>query len=1047
MADFRRWILALAVVALLAGLSVPAGAQPLNCQSSVTTTPIVRAEGLAELVGDLLVTCTGGTPTAAGLPVPQYTITVFLNTNITSKVLGTQLASFGNGQTSALDEALLLIDEPNSTSSPGVVCATGGSSAGKCTGGLIATALAYPILNCGAVVNGAPAAPDGSSSGPGVCEIIATPFPEHTYDGTVAGSTNIMGPVAVPDACLVGSTVITQGTSTVTATTTTGSPTITLSSIGSTLWAGSTIKGTGIPAATTVLSVTNGGTTLVMSANATASNTTSVTITGNLQGATATGSNSLGLDFASGFSSTPAPAGTTYSLTSLVGGTITDGGAALPPNTVILAVSGQQLTLSNAETATVAGDTFSISFVATTGTIGTLGSTGAPGYSCGRPNVFQGRIGALQNPNQYNAVTFVGVPLDPPGTAFTRTLRITNIRANAAQLGISSTFTTSQILMNVAINNGPVAGWNIGNPQQIVAYVNKGLNPVPAFAPASNQYYTNISSGQGTNTSLPGGSTLSGLAGSVPVIGEFVQCISQNPDLFSATPAPTFQVPGYMGNSPINDTVSKFIGGFDCNGPGGDCQVGGVGVTANVTPTIRFYEVFASSWKYKNISFAIGDGAATPTTGNATFGTGGTVNGFTCLNGDYCYNGKRNHPLDVPQNVPGSSYNTETGFSYPAQGVTLTSAGPPPSPLNPPKGFGTAAPGSSTNGNPFTDDWLGTANATGIGTAGQASQGTRLYLSFASIPSGSSLYVPPVIYLFRQGVQHNGDPATLGPNPMTGQAQSQTTGVMVLVTTDANGNNVGPYLAAGSPLSPFGLQKIGATGLAVYEILYTDPYSTEYADVPVVVAYASNPAQNLPDPTATTQVTGGFAPFYTNAASTQPSPNASYQSPTLPVPRFIPGTAFNFLNIQKCACDILFPFVANVGGYDTGIVVSNTSLDPGATFGFKGVAQPGTVQFWYYGTMSSGAAVPGPQTSTVIQPGNILTYVLSTGGTGLDGRAAGFEGYLIAQAQFQYCHGFAYVSAQGAGPTSPGISEGYLGIILDSPGLQRTSSIGENDAH
>ena len=116
----------------------------------------------------------------------------------------------------------------------------------------------------------------------------------------------------------------------------------------------------------------------------------------------------------------------------------------MPANTVILAVNGQQLTLSNAEIATNAADTFTVSFVANTGTIGTLGSTGSPGYSCGRPNVFQGRIGALQNPNQYNAVTFVGVPLDPPGTAFIRTLRITNIRANAAQLGISSTFTTSR---------------------------------------------------------------------------------------------------------------------------------------------------------------------------------------------------------------------------------------------------------------------------------------------------------------------------------------------------------------------------------------------------------------------------------------------------------------------------------------------------------------------------------------------------------------------------------------------------------------------------
>jgi hypothetical protein len=273
---------------------------------------------------------------------------------------------------------------------------------------------------------------------------------------------------------------------------------------------------------------------------------------------------------------------------------------------------------------------------------------------------------------------------------------------------------------------------------------------------------------------------------------------------------------------------------------------------------------------------------------------------------------------------------------------------------------------------------------------------------------------------------------------------------MVMTTTDGSGS--GGFLATASSTAPFQLQKVGATGLVVYEILYTDPFSTEYVDVPVVLAYASNPGQNLPapaPPNPNTQVTGGFAPFYTSAASTQPSPNSTFQAPTLPVPRFVPGTAFDFINIQKCSCNILFPFVANQLGYDTGIAFANTSLDPGATYGFLGVPQPGVVQFWYYGDMANGAAVPGPQTSSVVQPGHVLTYVLSTGSTqyGLDGRGAGLIGYIIAQSQFQYCHAYAFLSAQGAGPTSPGTSEGYLGIILDQDGLKRTFSVGENKAH
>jgi hypothetical protein len=50
-------------------------------------------------------------------------------------------------------------------------------------------------------------------------------------------------------------------------------------------------------------------------------------------------------------------------------------------------------------------------------------------FGCGRPNVFQGRIGTSFNPGQFNAVTFNGVPIDPPGTGTSGSLRFTNVRA------------------------------------------------------------------------------------------------------------------------------------------------------------------------------------------------------------------------------------------------------------------------------------------------------------------------------------------------------------------------------------------------------------------------------------------------------------------------------------------------------------------------------------------------------------------------------------------------------------------------------------------
>jgi len=1066
MADFRRWILALAVVALLAGFTVPAGAQPVVCNTSVSVTPIVRAEGLSELVGDLVLYCTGGSPTAPGRPVPQVNVTVFLNTNITSKVLGTQLASFGNGQTSGLDEALLIVDEPNSPNSPGVQCGPKGTFNGSnfaqnvCLGtvttGISGTVtsfsvsgLPYPVLNCGAVVGGATAAPDGGPNGPGVCEIIAPtgptggPAPEHTYDGTPSLGAYAGGNASYGDFCgangniyvgnYIGGGVTITGISNESGT---GTGTAGIQVGNTVTFIASNPVGGGVAAGTTVSAVNSSTQVTVSKALVGTVGTPylalfgfngTITLTPSTQNGDVTGGNTLITNLSAGTAG-------------LFQGELMSG-AFIGFAHIVTINSANSITIdvvpNNPGTPTgTINETLTFFY----NTAQQQGAVGSPGYSCGRPNVFQGRLGALQNANQYNAVTFLGVPLDPPGTAIGRTIRITNIRANAAQLGVSSTFTTQQILMNIAIN-GPTT-WTIANPQQIVAYVNKGLSSV-AIAPYNSSTQL-VGNAPGGSLGLPGGATRTGVAPNVPLVLEFVQCISQNPDLFNATPAPSFQVPGYLGASPITGVGAALAGGYNCPG-GGDCAGG-----ADVTPWVRFSEGFASSWKEKNISFTVGDGTGSiGGRGNANYNT--QTLGFNCANA-YCYNGSRNYPLDIPQNVPGAVYNTETGFSYPA--LTGGVYGPPPNP-NPPLGFQFNADiigGSVPNqGNPFSDDWAGSANATGIANAGIANQGTRLYLSFGNIPAGASLWLAPVIYLFRQGVAHNGDPATLGANPLTGAGQAQSTGVMVLVNTDGAGANLGPW-SRSQPINQFQLTKVGASNLGVYEILYTDPYSVEYADVPVVLAYASNPGQNLPapaPPNPNTSVTGGFAPFYTSAASTQPSPNNTFQSPTLPVPRFVPGTAFDFINIQKCSCNVLFPFVANALGYDTGIAFANTSLDPGGTYGFSAVPQPWTVTFWYFGDMTGGAAVPGPQTSSVVQPGHVLTYVLSTGSTqyGLDGRAAGLEGYIIAQSQFQYCHAYAFISAQGAGPTSPGTSEGYLGIVLDQNGLNRTFSVGEQKAH
>jgi hypothetical protein len=713
MADFRKLFYALAIVALLAGLTVPASAQtPFICQNASAAPPTIRGEGYTELVGDIVLSCTGGTPTIANSVVPQANFTIFLNTNVTSKLLTSN---------NVWTESLLIIDDPHSL--------TDGTR---------------PISNCGLT-----GAPDSGPSGFGVCSIVSTGNPAMTYDGTLN----------------------TYGTA--------------------------TCNGTPNPAANT--------------------------------------------------------------------------------------------------------------------------------YGCGRPNVFQARVGSFVSATQQNAVTWSGVPIDPPGTTTTRTLRFTNIRANATSLigSIlpSSTFTTTYVQAQISVSGNTTM--TISNPQQIVAYVLRGLSATGPTTTAA-----------------------------------FLQC-----NVTTASTSP----------NPVNVTLT---------------------------------EGFQYAWKPRNISEVIANSA----TGN----NGGAYNGAAAC-------GSNASCLDDNQNVPGAIYYTEAGFQN-----GPVSQDPTP---NPPVGAGT--PSVTVSGNPFSD-----AN-TGIAGAGIASQGTRLALAInpSTLPTGTATFPFTVTV-----------PVTLPI--MSGTTQ---TGVAVLTSTDANGAGAySPVTGTGTPPSA---AVSSTTGLIVYEVLYADPFAVETLTIPLSVVYTPVLSSNSPTPGLTTTAVASFAPFYSTAA-------AALASATLSVPRFTSLlSSMNLFTIVKCACDILFPYVSAGGGYDTGIAIANTSLDPGVAYGFitNGLATPaqsGTVEFWYYG---NGTPVPTQCTNTTslgtcpgttqVNPGQVLTYVLSTGSTtwGLDNRAAAFTGYIIAQAQFQYCHAFAFIGALGAGPTSPGISEGYLALIFSSSsGLFRIPTPAEN---
>ena len=149
---------ALCAVLFVVGLAAPAKAQPspLLCNTTANN-PVLREEGYTETVGDLLIVCTGGTPTAIGSVVPAADFTVTLGTNITSKVTA---ATASNAV--LFNESLMLVDEPNTNSG-----------------------IQHPVLNCGQT-----GAPDSDPAAPGVCSITSSDDPGSTYDGS-AGHPNV----------------------------------------------------------------------------------------------------------------------------------------------------------------------------------------------------------------------------------------------------------------------------------------------------------------------------------------------------------------------------------------------------------------------------------------------------------------------------------------------------------------------------------------------------------------------------------------------------------------------------------------------------------------------------------------------------------------------------------------------------------------------------------------------------------------------------------------------------------------------------------------
>jgi len=306
--------------------------------------------------------------------------------------------------------------------------------------------------------------------------------------------------------------------------------------------------------------------------------------------------------------------------------------------------------------------------------------------------------------------------------------------------------------------------------------------------------------------------------------------------------------------------------------------------------------------------------------------------------------------------------------------------------------------------------YAGWGSLSGIGqtSAGAASQGTRLRIVVNNVPAGVRAYI------------------TLLNSKSTDTNRAQ----LVNVAADGSGGYVlvpkGSNTASGCNADYFPdkldiaeLALFGGSGTVTWEVTNTDPLSIQNMDFGLLLSWKANTSNNLPG-LGTITVNGMFAPVSTITTA----------SSTAPVPRFADtSSAKNAVTINQCLTNLLFPFVTNQQGFNTGMVISNTSKDPLGT-----ANQAGTCTINYYGDTNGGAAPPA-QTSGVVPAGDYLAWDLLSGGKFGVTPTPGFQGYVIAQCKFQWAHGYAFISDTNLAR----VANGYLALILDS-GISRGST-------
>ena len=359
------------------------------------------------------------------------------------------------------------------------------------------------------------------------------------------------------------------------------------------------------------------------------------------------------------------------------------------------------------------------------------------------------------------------------------------------------------------------------------------------------------------------------------------------------------------------------------------------------------------------------------------FAQQGLVSSMTSANYKQCVTATSDSSTQ-PSPMPGFTFTEGFASSFKTMYQTLAAA----------DGLVGRGTGPSTPGVAYYDEGGFMTSVAGVGSA---SQGTQLQVVFTNIPAGATVNVPTII---GTGA---GSYAWLVNNSAT---------------------NPG-FIAS----APYALTASGTTATATYEVGADNPFALDTFTGSFWLSYTSNPANGVPSLSP---------PAMSAALSFAPISTVTTASSTAPIPRFVnTGVAASIVTVNACVTNLLYPYATTVTGFDTGLAIANTGVDiTGLSTTSPG--QSGTCTIYMFGT---GAPATAPMTGT-IAAGTVYAWSLYNGS--VDAAVPSvpdFSGYVIARCNFQYAHGYAFISNLGLGPT--GWAQSYLALVIPDRGGDR----------